>query len=323
MQPSKAPNTIEYSYECTNVLEEPYAYLLSVPGKGIRVKLLNAFNQWFKVSKEVVDEVGKVVQMLHTASLLIDDIEDNSKLRRGIPVAHLVYGVPSTINCANYMYFRAMEECTKLGNAEATQAFLEEMVRLHHGQGYDIFWRDNNTCPSEEDYIRMVIDKTGGLFRLGVRMLQAFSVNKTDYVPLVNNMGLFFQIRDDYMNLKSEEYAQNKSFAEDLSEGKFSFPIIHSVSTNPHDRRLLNILRQRPEDIDLKKYAVDYMNATGSIDYTRTRIFQIRDELFEQLDAHGGNEFLRALIEKLSLIDETKDKKRPAPALHLSTEGEF
>lgn len=101
--------------------------------------------------------------MLHTASLLVDDIEDNSELRRGIPVrllpfwrrggvgphahrpwqvAHHIYGVPSTINSANYIMFLAMERCNKLGNAEATAAFLAEMIKLHEGQGFDILWRD-------------------------------------------------------------------------------------------------------------------------------------------------------------------------------------
>jgi geranylgeranyl diphosphate synthase, type III len=100
--------------------------------------------------------------MLHTASLLLDDIEDNSELRRGIPVAHRIYGVPSTINSANYMMFLAMSKTNKLGSAEATAAFLDEMIKLHEGQGFDILWRDMLHCPLEEEYRAMVLDKTGG-----------------------------------------------------------------------------------------------------------------------------------------------------------------
>lgn len=51
-----------------------------------------------------------------------------------------------------------MEECTKLGNSDATHHFLTEMIRLHHGQGFEIYWRDSNICPTEEEYIRMVQD---------------------------------------------------------------------------------------------------------------------------------------------------------------------
>ena len=90
----------------------------------------------------------------------IDDIEDDSKLRRGIPTAHLVYGIPWAINCGNYVYFEAMEKCTKLGNPDATQHFLTEMIRLHHGQGFEIYWRDSNICPTEDEYMRMVQDSS-------------------------------------------------------------------------------------------------------------------------------------------------------------------
>ena len=69
-------------------LLEPLAYLLQVPGKNIRKKLLHAFNLWMNVEATKVHEIGEIVQMLHNASLLVDDIEDNSILRRGIPVAH-------------------------------------------------------------------------------------------------------------------------------------------------------------------------------------------------------------------------------------------
>ncbi|CAN0467574.1 unnamed protein product, partial [Ectocarpus sp. 12 AP-2014] len=62
---------------------------------------------WLDIPAERIDAIKEVVGMLHNASLLVDDIEDNSKLRRGVPVAHSIYGVASTINTANYVYFQA------------------------------------------------------------------------------------------------------------------------------------------------------------------------------------------------------------------------
>lgn len=62
-----------------------------------------------------------------------------------------------------------------------------------------------------------------------------------DLIPLVNLMGIYYQIRDDYINLQSVKYAQNKSFAEDLTEGKYSFPIIHGITTRK-DHQLSSIL---------------------------------------------------------------------------------
>jgi geranylgeranyl diphosphate synthase, type III len=105
----------------------------------------------------------------------IDDVEDNSVLRRGIPVAHNIFGTAQTINSANYVYFLALQEIRKLSNPVAMDIYTEELLNLHRGQGMDLFWRDSLTCPTEEEYLEMVDNKTGGLFRLAVKLMQAES----------------------------------------------------------------------------------------------------------------------------------------------------
>ena len=89
---------------------ESYFYILNNPGKNVRGLLIDAFQKWLKISDSQVAAIKEVVQKLHTASLLIDDIEDNSKMRRGEPAAHTIFGTPSVINGANYVYFLAMKE---------------------------------------------------------------------------------------------------------------------------------------------------------------------------------------------------------------------
>jgi geranylgeranyl diphosphate synthase type 3 len=238
---------------------ECFYYILNNPGKNVRSILIDAFNHWLCISEESKEAIKEVVTKLHTASLLVDDIEDNSKMRRGEPAAHTIFGTPSVINGANYVYFLAMKEVYDLQNPEAVKVFTEELLNLHRGQGQDILWRDRVRVPTEEQYKRMVLDKTGGLFRLAVGLMQAFSKNRTDFRPFVDNLALYFQVRDDYMNIVSSVYMQNKSFAEDLTEGKFSFPIIHCIRANPADTKVLNILKQRTEDVGLKKFAVKLM----------------------------------------------------------------
>lgn len=106
----------------------------------------------------------------------IDDVEDSSVLRRGVPVAHSIFGIPQTINSANYVYFLALKELSLLQNStEAIGIYTDELVNLHRGQGMDLFWRDTLTCPSEADYLEMVGNKTGGLFRLAVKLMQVES----------------------------------------------------------------------------------------------------------------------------------------------------
>ena len=107
--------------------------------------------------------------------LRVDDIEDSSVLRRGIPVAHNIYGTAQTLNSANYVYFCALQELLKLNNPKFTEIYAQELCNLHRGQGMDLYWRDTLTCPSEEDYLEMVGNKTGGLFRLAVKLMQAES----------------------------------------------------------------------------------------------------------------------------------------------------
>jgi geranylgeranyl diphosphate synthase type 3 len=152
---------------------EPFAYISETPGKDVRGALIDAFNAWLKIPPEKVTQIKSIISRLHNASLLVDDIEDGSQLRRGKPVAHAIFGVPYTLNAANYAYFVALEECHRLGSPEALSVFVEELLNLHRGQGQDIVWRDTQKVPSEKEYYSMVLDKTGGLFRLAVS-IQSF-----------------------------------------------------------------------------------------------------------------------------------------------------
>lgn len=270
--------------------------------------MINGFNVFLQVPPLSLATITKVVGMLHTSSLLIDDVQDSSILRRGIPVAHNIFGTAQTINSANYVYFLALQELQKLKNTEeAMEIFTSEMLQLHRGQGMDLYWRDTLTCPTEDDYLEMVQNKTGGLFRLAVKLMQADSVERDwiDCVPLVNIMGLVFQICDDYLNLKSTIYTQNKGLCEDLTEGKFSFPIIHAVRSNPSNLQLINILKQKTHDEEVKRYAVKYMESTGSFAYTRKVIRELKKKaigLLDDLDGgRGQGSELRKILDRMDV----------------------
>lgn len=287
------------SEEMERAILQPYYYIVKIPGKQIRTKLAQAFNYWLKISPEKCQAVTEIVQMLHNSSLLIDDIEDNSLLRRGVPVAHHIFGVASTINSANYVYFLSLEKCLQLGDPQATTVFTEQCLELHRGQGMEIYWRDNYICPSEEDYITMVKRKTGGLFGLAVRLMQLFSENKSDFSELIGTLGLYFQIRDDYANLVLKEYTDNKSFAEDLTEGKFSFPIIHAIQKHPEDPRMMNIVKKRTKDLEIKKYAVDVLEKLGSFAYTREVLQKLDAEARREAEKLGGNPYIVQVLDEL------------------------
>lgn len=88
---------------------------------------------------------------------------------------------------------------------QATKVYTEQLLELHRGQGMEIYWRDNFTCPTESEYKLMTIRKTGGLFMLAIRLMKLFSDSDKNFSQLTAILGLYFQIRDDYCNLKSEE----------------------------------------------------------------------------------------------------------------------
>ncbi|KAF9884146.1 geranylgeranyl pyrophosphate synthetase [Aspergillus nanangensis] len=300
----------QWTLENEKVVMGPYDYMLQHPGKDIRRQLINAFNVWLKVPPKSLDIINRVVGMLHTSSLLIDDVEDNSVLRRGVPVAHTIYGTAQTINSANYVYFLALQEVQKLNNPVAIDIYCQELLNLHRGQGMDLFWRDTITCPTEEEYLEMVGNKTGGLFRLAIKLMQAESSTGKDCVTLVNVMGLIFQICDDYLNLANTTYTQNKGLCEDLTEGKFSFPIIHSIRQNPNNHQLINILKQRTKSEEVKLYAVSYMESTGSFRHTQNVVRELREKalaLIDEIDNSGMKQpegqdgsMIRLIVDKIT-----------------------
>jgi len=287
---------------------EPFRYICSTPGKNVRSKMIDCFQEWLQIPEEKVPVIKNIVGSLHNASLLIDDIEDDSKLRRGHPVAHMVFGTPSTLNCGNYVYFLALEKVMlELQSTEALQLFTIEMLNLHRGQGKELHWRDTGRCPTMEEYLGMIMDKTGGLFRIGVGLMQCFSQNRKDYRRLINSLSVYFQVRDDLINLASSEYQRNKSFCEDLTEGKFSFPIIHGIThSREGDNRVISVLRQRTENIDLKLSVVNFLrDETKSFLETKKYLKQVYRDIEEEISALGGSSKLMSLMSKLKEeIDE-------------------
>ncbi|GAW03419.1 terpenoid synthase [Lentinula edodes] len=294
---------------------EPFTFVTSNPGKDMRGRLIEAFNLWLNVPLDKIATIAKIVNMLHAASLMVDDIEDDSQLRRGRPVAHKVYGIPQTINTANYVYFLAFQELFTLNNSltrseehDLHAIVNAELLSLHRGQGLEILWRDSLSCPSEEEYIDMVNNKTGGLLRIGIKLMMACSTitSHVDYVPLVNLIGVYFQIRDDLMNLQSPEYATNKGFAEDLTEGKFSFPVVHSIHADTSNRQILNVLQKRPTTPTLKTYAISYLKyKTKSFDYTLGVLEKLHGQALAEISRLGGNKALVTLMESF-VVDRAR-----------------
>ena len=127
-------------------------------------------------------------------------------------------------------------------------------------------------------------------------------------------IGILFQIRDDYQNLQDTQYTHNKGLCEDITEGKFSFPIIHAIHARPDDRQLISthisvekrltkdILKQRTTSEEIKLYCVQYMrDETHSFAYTRGVLRELDTAARKQIESLGGNKGLIAILDKLSV----------------------
>lgn len=304
----------------SEALDAPLLYLSSMPSKGVRSVLIEALNTWLNVPPAAVATITSVVDRLHGASLILDDLEDNSPLRRGLPSVHTIFGPAQAVNSANALFVRAVAETAASLRPASLAAALEELENLHRGQSWDLAWKHTLACPGEADYVSMVDHKTGGMFRLLVRLMAAEAPpaspdNKLDAAALGRLtllFGRFFQIRDDYMNFG--DYAAQKGFCEDLDEGKFSYPVVHCLASCPEYRgHVLGVFRQRPTvpvaaaplSRETKAHLVGCLVKSGSLDHTLGCLRELERELELEIDALEGlageaNPLLRLCLARLS-----------------------
>ncbi|CCE86614.1 Piso0_005114 [Millerozyma farinosa CBS 7064] len=324
----------------SNILK-PYKYLEAIPSNNnnIRNTLLHGFNElYFKIKNgEIINKVGEVISILHQSSLLIDDIEDSSDYRRGYETAHRKFGVPLTINCGNLMYFVAIDKALALpsmyrsyiNEAVNTEGLgynvsliiSQEMLNLHHGQGLDLYWREMlpplNELPSIEEYLGMIMNKTGGLFRLSVRLLELLSpaFDGDSVIPLANLLGILYQVRDDYLNIVDSKYAHIKGFVgDDLIEGKLSLPILHCLLTTQENSPVYTLLydlktsTERKEQSSLLSSAIKFMvESSKSMEYTHSLIKEYSSKAITMIEndarvTNPNESFLAKAIINLSSV---------------------
>ncbi|KAJ5108610.1 hypothetical protein N7456_005285 [Penicillium angulare] len=286
----------------------PYDYISSLPGKGTIAKLVEASRAWLKVPIESTETIKKLTVIIFNSSLMLDDIQDDSVKRRGMPATHIMHGIGQTVNCVTYMGFKAFRICEDLSRPdECRQVLYDDMEALIYGQALELYWKFHRQCPSMSEYLVMIDNKTGGFFRLVIRLMIAEApeliscAEKLAHFATV--LGRFYQIRDDYQNLVSEEYTATKGFCDDLAEGKFSIMLIHTLQNSPTADRIRGLLFGgtrvgMPEEI--RSYILSEMRAAGSLEYTRRIILEVYGTLLELLDeleaGIGRNDLLRNLI---------------------------
>jgi geranylgeranyl diphosphate synthase type 3 len=107
---------------------EPFAYLNQIPGKDVRGALIDCFNEWLQLPSDIILIIKDIISSLHNASLLVDDIEDNSKLRRGLPVAHSIFGIANRTDFCDIVIFLFVQKFTSVSPITTPRCFEKKLV---------------------------------------------------------------------------------------------------------------------------------------------------------------------------------------------------
>jgi geranylgeranyl pyrophosphate synthase len=278
-----------------SALLAPVHYIQSLPSKNYRSKIINAFNIWFRLSEDQLNTIKGVINDLHNASLILDDIQDESTLRRGSSTAHCIFGAAKCINSATYMVVQAASRIYKHypENPQSFGALLDGLTNLSRGQSWDLDWKLNTYCPSVTEYMSMVDGKTGAMFQMLVRMMHSMSSQTlpvSDFDRLTQLFGRWYQVRDDFQNLQDPEYTEQKGFCEDLDEGKLSYPVILSCNSDPTARTIiLGIFRQKgngtPLARNIKIQILNLIRNTGALEETWQLLQQVEKEVEDAISA--------------------------------------
>jgi len=234
--------------------------LLSRGGKRFRPALCLLSCEAVGGRKEAVLPIAAAVEMFHNFTLIHDDIEDDSELRRGKPCLHRLYGVPLAINAGDGLFMMVWQAVIDAEISPektiATQRMLGHAFRkVLEGQGVELDWHARKEWGiTERDYFEMVGGKTGALIsvacetgafvgggaRAQVRALRDFGTA----------IGIGFQIQDDILNLIGEEKKYKKEIGGDITEGKRTLLVLHTLqrASAEDKRRLIELLDSHTRD---------------------------------------------------------------------------
>lgn len=283
------------------LLSAPCASLVSGGGKRWRPLLAVLAYQLAGGSGDDIYTLAPLIEGIHTASLIHDDIEDNSELRRGKPAAHVVYGLDSALNSGSWLYFRALQSIEGYHapadiKLDLYTAALTHIRALHEGQALDIHWhRTAGFFPSRQDYERMIRLKTGALAALaaytGMRAAGKEHEESNVFAALFAEAGVGFQILDDVKNISTGNAGKKRG--DDIVEGKKSMPAILHIEKHPEDAASLTAYfeQARREGIDSPaiEKAIALLSSSGSIADAEAQGKKTIDLALEQLAARYGN----------------------------------
>lgn len=276
-------------------LKDPMFDLTKEGGKRLRPVLAYLIGDIFGKKNIILTELVIISEILHNATLIIDDIEDRSQLRRGKKCTYLKYGTGIALNAGNFWYFQSINmiyssDLTQKQKEKLVKHLVEEMTRLHLGQAMDIFWAERKIYNvSWGDYQKMSEYKTGSMLKFAILtggILSGLNQKRVEQLSLIAaKMGLAFQIRDDILDIIANNNEWGKKKDQDLYEGKLTSVIVKTLEiAKKNDRHCLIALLKNPKKTQRD---VDQMQAIihkyGSI----TVLQDIANDIIDKIKISG------------------------------------
>ena len=282
-------------------IAEPTWEILDRGGKRWRPTLFLLICEALGKKSEDCLDFAIIPEVVHNGTLIVDDIEDSSELRRGKPCTYKIYGVDVAVNAGNAMYYLPllplMEKKAQFPAEtlrDIYEVYVQEMINLSLGQAMDITWHRgiaNADDLNEEDYLQMCAYKTGTLARMAAKISAVLADASKELVEklgsFAESIGVAFQMQDDVLDLTGKEFAKKKGgVGQDITEGKRTLMVIHTLkNANSSDRkRLIQILNMHTSDQALRGEAIALMQKYHAIEHVKRTAARIVEESWKEVD---------------------------------------
>lgn len=247
-------------------------YIINAGGKRIRPRLVLLFADALGFAGDAKFELAAVVEFIHTATLLHDDVVDESSLRRGRATANAMFGNAASVLVGDFLYSRAFQMMVSVSNmrvlevlADATNIIAEgEVLQLMNMHDPDL---------AVDDYLRVIRFKTAKLFeasaRLGAVIARADETVETQCADYGRALGTAFQLVDDLLDYEGDSLELGKNVGDDLREGKPTLPLLLAMQRcNDEERAMIRRAVEHGATAELPQI-LDVVRRTGALQATR------------------------------------------------------
>ena len=279
-------------YSEVGLVENIGQYIVEGGGKRLRplLSLLCARALGYEGEQHI--QLATVIEFLHTATLLHDDVVDVSALRRGRPTANTHFGNASTVLVGDFIYSRAFQLLVGIGSLEILRLIADTTNQIAEGEVEQLA-RAGDPATTEEQYLEVIRKKTAVLFAAackGAAILAEADPDRQEAMARFGlNLGLAFQIIDDVLDYEGDPDIMGKNLGDDLAEGKSTLPLIRAMASGSREQADTVRAAILGKDVSRLPEIVDIVRQTGSLDYARARAAHFREVALEALSGlHGG-----------------------------------